>query len=188
MRGYGVRGRWVHGHEAPEPSEDELVGWFAGRIPQNWYTGRPEITFDREEILVVGTLPDVEVGEKPTAATLAAARSGRIKQHREDTREARMRIDREAQHRFGKKVSWGTACGDARELFTTVALPMMTRLRMPERHVLDTLVEAGVARSRAHALAWCVRLVGEHQAEWIESLRQALSNVERARAEGPQVV
>ncbi|MBA3739508.1 MAG: hypothetical protein H0W97_13215 [Actinobacteria bacterium] len=99
-----------------------------------------------------------------------------------------MRIDREAQHRFGKKVSWGAECGHVRELFTTVSLPMMTRLRMPERQVLDTLVEAGVARSRSHALAWCVRLVAENQSEWIDGLRQALTVVERARAEGPTVV
>ena len=188
MRRHGMRGGWMHGHEGPEVTEDELVGWFRGRIPEGLYAEPPEITFDRDEVLVVGTLPDVDAGEGASAATVAAARAGRIKQHREDTREARMRIDREAQHRFGKKVSWGAVCGDARELFTTVALPVMTRLRMPERQVLDTLVESGVARSRAHALAWCVRLVGEHQAEWIESLRQALSNVERARSEGPTTV
>jgi hypothetical protein len=188
MRGRGMRGRWMHGHENAEFSEEDVVGWFTGRLPQDWYSGSPDITFDRDEVLVVGTLPDVSMGENPSPATLAAARAGRIKQHREDTREARMRIDREAQHRFGKKVSWGAVCGDVHELFTTVALPVMTRLRMPERQVLDTLVESGVARSRAHALAWCVRLVGEHQAEWIESLRHALSNVEKARSEGPTTV
>lgn len=169
-------------------SEEEIQGWFAGRVPGDWFTGPVDITYDREEILVVGTLPDVEVPADASAATKAAARSGRIKQHREETREARMKIDREAQHRFGKKVSWGARCGDVQELFTTVSLPMMTRLRMPERQVLDTLVQAGVARSRAHALAWCVKLVGEHQSEWIDSLRQALGNVEQARAQGPTVV
>jgi len=45
-----------------------------------------------------------------------------------------------------------------------------------------------VARSRSEALAWCVRLVGKHQSEWIESLREALTNVEKVRAEGPDVV
>jgi hypothetical protein len=169
-------------------SESEIQGWFAGRIPADLYVGTPEVTFDREEILVVGTLPDVELGADATAEARAAARAGRIKQHREDTRQQRMQIDREAQHRFGKKVSWGAQIGDVRELFTTVSLPVMTRLRMPERQVLDTLVEAGVARSRAHALAWCVKLVGEHQSEWIESLRQALGGVEQARAGGPTVV
>jgi hypothetical protein len=62
----------------------------------------------------------------------------------------------------------------------------MTRLRMPERRVLDTLVDAGVARSRSHALAWCVRLVSERQDEWLKDLRGALEQVEQVRAEGPR--
>jgi len=62
----------------------------------------------------------------------------------------------------------------------------MTRLRMPERKVLDTLVAAGVARSRADALAWCVRLVGQHEEGWINELRDALVRVKEVRAEGPQ--
>jgi hypothetical protein len=61
----------------------------------------------------------------------------------------------------------------------------MTRLRMPERRVLDTLVDAGVARSRSHALAWCVRLVSEKQDDWLKDLRQALTEVEKVRSEGP---
>ena len=51
--------------------------------------------------------------------------------------------------------------------------------------MLDTLIEAGVARSRSEALAWCVRLVGKNQGEWISSLREALTHVEKVRAEGP---
>jgi hypothetical protein len=167
-------------------SEQELQGWFAGRVPAGWFTGAPEVTTDRDEILVVGTLPDVQIEGEATDATLAAARSGRIRQFREDTREARIGIAREAQHRFQRKVSWGAVCGDRRELFTTASVPVMTRLRLPERKVLDTLVEAGVARSRSHALAWCVRLVGENQDQWLAKLRDALVNVERARAEGPE--
>jgi len=98
-----------------------------------------------------------------------------------------MRIAEEAQHRFRRKVSWGARIGDQEELFPTVGLPIMTRLRMPERKVLDTLVEGGVARSRSHALAWCVKLVGEHQGEWIEELRSALEHVRSARDAGPVV-
>ena len=49
----------------------------------------------------------------------------------------------------------------------------MTRLRQPQRQVLDTLVDAGVARSRADALAWCVRLVGQHEDDWLGELREA---------------
>jgi hypothetical protein len=165
--------------------DERLQGWFAGRIPEGWFEGPPEVTVDREEILIVGTLPDVDPGEGATDATKAAARAGRIKQFREDTREARMRIAREAEHRFRRKVSWGAVCGGERELFTTLSVPVMTRLRMDERRVLDTLVESGVARSRSHALAWCVRLIAEKQGEWLTDLDQALEAVQKVRAAGP---
>jgi len=170
----------------PPLDATEAAAWFAGRLPAGWFTGPPEVTSDAEEILVVGTLADVDLPETATDAERATARAARIHGHRQDTRERRVRIALEAEHRFGRKVSWGAVCGDRRELFTTLSVPFMTRLRMPERAVLDTLVEAGVARSRSEALAWCVRLVGRNQAEWIESLRSALGHVERARAEGPE--
>jgi hypothetical protein len=165
--------------------EEEIRGWLAGRIPEGLYTGAPEIDVDREEILIVGPIPDVDLGKDAGADAVRAARSGRIKQHREETREARMGIAREAEHRFRRKVSWGATSGDVTELFTTLSMPVMTRLRMPEREVLDTLVDAGVARSRSHALAWCVRLVAEHQGEWIDKLREALTSVQQVRSEGP---
>jgi hypothetical protein len=165
--------------------DDVTRGWFAGRLPDGWFEGPPEVTVDREEILIVGSLPDVDAGKGATEAQVAEARAGRIKQFREDTREQRMRIAREAEHRFRRKVSWGTACGGERQLFTTLSLPMMTRLRMPERQVLDTLVEAGVARSRSHALAWCVRLVADKQEEWLKDLEKALLEVQKVRSSGP---
>ncbi|MGH2819269.1 MAG: hypothetical protein ACRDJ5_01305 [Actinomycetota bacterium] len=140
---------------------------------------------DREEILVVGELPDVELPKDAGAAARDEARRARIASFREETRGRRMRIAVDAQRRFRRKVSWGARCGELRALFTTVSLPVMTRLRMDERRVLDTLVDAGVARSRSHALAWCVRLVAEHESEWIEKLQEALVDVEKARAEGP---
>ena len=166
-------------------SSDELQGWFAGRLPSEWFAGSPHVTSDREEILVVGTLSDPELPGGATPEATAAARLSRIEGFREDTRERRMGIADEAQHRFGRRVSWGAQCGDVRKLFTTVSAPAMTRLRMPERRVLDTLVEAGVARSRSHALAWCVRLVADKQDEWLKDLREALTNVEKVRGEGP---
>lgn len=166
-------------------SSDELQGWFAGRLPTEWFSGSPEVTADREEILVVGTLSDPELPSGATPEATAAARLSRIEGFREDTRERRIRIADEAQHRFGRRVSWGAQCGDIRKLFTTVSAPAMTRLRMPERRVLDTLVDAGVARSRSHALAWCVRLVADKQDEWLADLREALTNVEKVRGEGP---
>jgi hypothetical protein len=65
-------------------------------------------------------------------------------------------------------------------------VPVMTRLRQAERRVLDTLVEGGVARSRSDALAWCVRLVGQHEDSWLDELRAALRRVEEVRSVGPQ--
>ena len=162
-----------------------LEGWLAGRIPPDWFEGASEIEVDRDEILVVGELKDVQVGEGASEAQVAAARAGRIKQFREDTRQARMRIARELEHRLGRKVAWGVEIGGERELFTTLSVPVMTRLRMRERKVLDTLVDAGVARSRSHALAWCVRLVAEKQEDWLKDLQDALVSVQKVRAEGP---
>jgi len=170
---------------ARNTSPEELQGWFAGRLPTDWFVGPSEVTADREEILVVGTLADPEMKEDSTPAAVAAARAARIDGFREDTRERRMGIAQEAQHRFGRRVSWGVRCGDVFKPFTTVSAPAMTRLRMAERRVLDTLVDAGVARSRSHALAWCVRLVAEKQEEWLQDLRSALTHVEKVREEGP---
>ena len=61
----------------------------------------------------------------------------------------------------------------------------MTRLRQPQRLVLDTLVDAGVARSRSEALAWCVRLVGQHEEDWLAELRDAIDKVADVRDKGP---
>ena len=158
-----------------------------GRLPDGWFSGPPDITYDRDEILVVGSLPDPE-GAGEDAETRAAARLARIESFREETRQQRIRIAAAAEDKFGRKVAWGVECGDERVVFTTLSIPVMTRLRMPERRVLDTLVEAGVARSRSEALAWCVRLVGQHQEDWLKDLRDAMSAVEKVRAEGPEVV
>lgn len=173
------------GHQRNASSE-EIEGWFAGRLPDGWFTGPPEIETDRDEILIVGALAEPELAEDAAAETRGAALASRIQGFREDTRTQRIRVADEAQHRFRRRVSWGATCGDQRQLFTTVGAPAMTRLRMPERRVLDTLVEAGVARSRSHALAWCVRLVAEKQEEWLADLREALQAVEKVREEGPK--
>jgi hypothetical protein len=165
---------------------DELRGWFAGRIPDDWFTGPVEVTVDREEILVVGELAEVKAARDASEGEAAAARESRIDGFREDTRGTRMHIAEEAQRRFRRHVSWGVKLGGETELFTTAAVPVMTRLRMRERGVLDTLVDAGVARSRSEALAWCVRLVGDNESAWIDSLRTALGGVTEARKAGPK--
>jgi hypothetical protein len=165
---------------------DKLRGWFSGRMPGDWFTGVPEIKLDREEISVIGALAPPEAAPDATDAERAAAVEGRSRRFREETRLQRIEIAREAEHRFGRKVSWGVTCGEKRVMFTTFSVPVMTRLRQPERLVLDTLVDAGVARSRSDALAWCVRLVGQHEDSWLADLREALRHVEQVRSEGPQ--
>ncbi|GBD15472.1 hypothetical protein HRbin26_00362 [bacterium HR26] len=170
-----------------EGIEAEVLGWFIGRIPEGWFTGPPEITMDRDEILVIGRLAEPSLPEGASPEAQAEAVIARIQRFREETRPQRMRIASEAEHRFGRKVSWGVICGDRRELFTVLSVPVMTRLRLRERQTLDTLVEAGVARSRSEALAWCVRLVAKHQSEWLAELREALVRVQQLRQSGPEL-
>lgn len=194
-RGFGPRGGFPGGPRGrrggPElPDATDAAGWFAGRLPDGWFAGAPEVTVDRDEILVVGELPPLEqqtdsTEEKADRAATAAAESGRTSRFREQTREERIEIARQAEHRYGRQVSWGARIGDTEELFTTLSAPVMTRLRQEERQVLDTLVAAGVARSRSDALAWAVRLVGQHADDWLSSLREAMEEVDRLRTDGP---
>ncbi|TDB91435.1 hypothetical protein [Actinomadura sp. 7K534] len=172
----------MHTSEAAE----QLRGWFSGRLPEAWFTGPPDVVLDREEVSVVGRLPEPPAAAEASEAERAGVLAGHVQRFREDTRERRIAIAREAEQRYGYKVSWGVECGGEREMFTTLSVPVMTRLRQPERRVLDTLVDAGVARSRSDALAWCVRLVGKNTDEWLSELRTALQYVERARAAGPR--
>jgi hypothetical protein len=166
-------------------SLERVRGWFTGRLPEEWMTDRPRVTVDREEITVVLTVADVALGEEASEVEVAEARAGRARAFREETRERRMEIAREAEHRFERKVSWGVRIGDREELWTHVAAPVMTRLRQPQRLVLDTLVDAGVAKSRSEALAWCVRLVGQHEDDWLAELREAMGAVADVRDRGP---
>jgi hypothetical protein len=177
----------------------EVQAWFAGRLPDEWFTEPAEVIVDREEITVVGTLPAPEAGGtgedggggkggeggESLADAIRAAAEGRIRRFREQTRDQRIEIAREAEQRFRRKVAWGARCAGHDEMFTTLSVPVMTRLRQSERRVLDTLVDAGVARSRSDALAWCVRLTGEHADTWLAELRDALRRVEEVRSQGP---
>lgn len=159
-RGFGRPGGW---QQADLPEAADAPDWFAGRLPADWFSGPPVIEIDRDEIVVIGELPLGKPGEEavdaesPATDTAAevprATREGLIARFRESTRPARMQIADEAQARYGRSVAWGVSVGDQRILFTHLAVPVMTRLRQPERKVLDTLVDAGVARSRSDALA-----------------------------------
>ena len=180
----GRAGGW---QQAQQPDASDAADWFGGRLPDGWFAGDPKVVVDREEITVIGRLPESEGSETESEAHA----SGRVARFREETRSERMRIADEAEDRYGRKVAWGVEVGPEdspeRILFTHIAVPVMTRLRQPERQVLDTLVDAGVARSRSDALAWSVRLVGEHADEWLGKLRDAMRNVDDLRAEGPQI-
>jgi hypothetical protein len=173
-----------------DEAQERVRGWFAGRLPQEWQAEPARITIDREEITVMLSIVDVDLddspsGKAPSEAAREEARAGRASAFREETRGQRMDIADEAQHRFERKVSWGVAVGDREVLWTHVAAPVMTRLRQPQRLVLDTLVDSGVARSRADALAWCVRLVGQHEGVWLAELRDAMGKVAEVREQGP---
>lgn len=183
-RGPG-RGGW---QQADLPDAEDTVAWLHGRLPSDWFAGAPEVTVDREEIVIVGELPPVEgefTDDETGRADHAAAVTGRISRFREQTRDERIEIARQAEHRYGRKVAWGARLGASVELFTVASVPVMTRLRQPERVVLDTLVDSGVARSRSDALAWAVRLVGQHADEWLGELREAMAKVDELRAKGP---
>ena len=169
---------------------EKIGGWIGGRLPDDWFVEAVEVTTDREEILIIGRIPAPDGADGAEAGgdvdpEAREAAAGRIARYRQDTRDKRMAIAREAEQRFGRKIAWGAACGPLTEIFTNLSVPVMTRLRQPERLVLDTLVESGVARSRSDALGWCVRLVGENTDEWLTQLRDAMTSVRRVREEGP---
>jgi hypothetical protein len=166
--------------------DSSINAWFTGRLPAEWSTaGEPTVDTDRDEIIVTLSIAVPDLDERASDVDRSEAIDGRIAGFRDDTKKRRISIAREAEHRFQQKVSWAVTCGDRTELFTHLAAPVMTRLRQPERRVLDTLIAANIARSRADALAWCVRLVGRHEDDWLEELREAMRDVERVRDSGP---
>jgi hypothetical protein len=150
----------------------EIREFFEDRIPAEWFVGPPSIESDEEEILCVGAIP-------PGAT---------VDWFRETTRQERMAVAREAESRFGRTVSWGVEHEGVTTLFTTHSAPVMTRLRLRERAVLETLIDGGIARSRSEALAWCVKLVARHQEDWLAELREALEAVEQVRVGGPSLI
>jgi hypothetical protein len=162
----------------PEPTDQEIREWFTAKLPDEWFTEAPEIVVARDEVLVIGRLTEEGASDR-------VGRANRIQEWRDETRGDRMAIARDAEIGFGRKVSWGARCGDEGRLFAHLNVPVMTRLRGRERAMLDTLVDAGVARSRSDALAWCARLVTSKQQEWLDDLRGAFAEVEKVRAEGP---
>lgn len=175
------------GQHPSRKSAEKIRGWLTGRLPEDWFTEPVDVTVDRDEITIIGRIPEPAVSDDASDAERASAFAGKVKEFRERTRERRIEIARELEHAARRKVSWGVQVGDQRELFTTLSAPVMTRLRQPERAVLDTLVDAGVARSRSEALAWCVRLVARNAESWLGELREAMQKVEQVRQTGPDI-
>ena len=179
----GRPGGW---QQAQQPDASDAPEWFAGRLPEDWFDGDPTVVVDREEITVIGRLPEPD-GERERSPRVGP----RFPVPRGDPAGAHAHRRRGAgplrpQGLLGCR---GRAVAESPEriLFTHIAVPVMTRLKQPERQVLDTLVDAGVARSRSDALAWSVKLVGEHTEEWLAKLRDAMRNVDDLRSEGPQI-
>ena len=164
-------------HQPPPPvRDDELVEWFTDALPDDWFESPVRISHDNDEILVVGDLGEPKAGLNDLE---------QIGAFREATRESRMAVADRAQAKFRRHVSWGARAGETEARFTTANVPVMTRLRIEERRTLDTLVAGNVARSRSEALAWCVRLVSEHESDWITELREATEAIDEVRAKGP---
>jgi len=151
---------------------NQITEYLIDRVPKGWFEGDPAVEWDDEEILCTGVLPPPE----------------EVDAFRESSRTERMAIAAEAELRFGRKMSWGATRGGLTTMFTTQSTPVMSRLRFRERAVLDTLIEAGVARSRSEAVSWCVKLVGRHEGDWLDELREALTGVEGVRNGGPTLI
>jgi hypothetical protein len=98
--------------------QDKIAGWFAGRLPDGWFTGAPSVTIDEKQILVVGTLTEPTLPEGASAELKAGAEAGRISRFREGTRQQRIWIAREAEHRFELPVTWGATAGGTTQTFT----------------------------------------------------------------------
>lgn len=169
----------------------EIKAWFKKRLPEDWYAlvegfdSEVELLVDRDEIVVIGPIQDAAASSDADEDAVESARRAAVKAWRESTREKRMEIASEAQERFERHVSWGASVGGDRFLFTHISVPSMTRLRITERQVLDTLVDAGVASSRSEALAWCVRYAGKKEEQWLNDLKSAFKSVSEVRAKGP---
>src|SRR5437016_12653189 len=81
-----------------------IKGWFAGRLPDGWFAG-VEVAVEDDQIVVIGTLPETNLGSTPEEKEGAAA--GRIARFREETRGQRIGIAQEAEERFKKYITWG---------------------------------------------------------------------------------
>ena len=93
----------------------QVQGWFAGRLPDGWFTGA-DVTVEDDQIVVLGKLSEEGLPtDEPSKEGFAAGRIGRF---RDETRRSRIGIAREAEERFGKYVTWGATLGGVTKRFT----------------------------------------------------------------------
>ncbi len=95
---------------------DAVQGWFAGRLPEGWFTGT-EVTIEDDQIVVMGSLPEMDAIPGATPEFVESAAAGRIARFREQTRGERIAIAREAEERFGRYVTWGARLGGVTKRF-----------------------------------------------------------------------
>jgi hypothetical protein len=93
-----------------------IKGWFAGRLPDGWFSG-VDVTIEDDQIVVVGALPDKDLPATSSAEEKEGAAAGRIARFREETRGQRIGIAREAEERFHKYVTWGARLGGVTKRF-----------------------------------------------------------------------
>lgn len=170
-------------HPGADASSSEITGWVSGALPPELYRTVPSIDVDRDEILVVGDVGTPEVPEGLDAEGVSAAEEARIARFREETRDQRIAVARQAESRYARPISWGATSGSTSRRFTTVHAPVAARFDLEHRRLLDTLVKAGIARNRSHALAWCVDVVQQNEEAWLSRLDEALTNLRSTAAE-----
>ena len=93
-----------------------IKGWFAGRLPDGWFSG-VDVTIEDDQIVVVGALPEKDLPTTSSAEEKEGAAAGRIARFREETRGQRIGIAQEAEERFHKYVTWGAKLGGVTKRF-----------------------------------------------------------------------
>ena len=93
-----------------------IKGWFAGRLPDGWFSG-VDVKVEDDQVVVVGTLPESSLPPTSSPEEKEGAAAGRIARFREQTRGERIGIAREAEERFHKYVTWGAQLGGVTKRF-----------------------------------------------------------------------
>jgi len=168
-----------------DASPSEITGWVSGALPSDLYQGAPSVEVDRDEILVVGDIGAPTVPDGLDTEGTAAAEAARISRFREETRDQRIAVARQAESRYGRPISWGATTGATTAHFTTVRAVVATRLGLDHRKTLDLLVDAGIAEHRGQALAWCVSLVQQNEQAWLTRLHEAVGTLHQTAADAP---